>query len=135
MARLFDLLIGHHQPKERLLSALTEKRLSPNLLLVGPGGIGKSRFARALAQEIVCPQKTPFACGICPACRRIERGESESLLHILPDGLQIKIDQAQKILDFLSLRAWGSSRVVILEEAHRLNIQAANSLLKSLEEP
>lgn len=134
MARLFDQIVGHKTAQDRLLSAVEMGRLSPTLLLVGPAGIGKKLFSRSLAQALVC-EVDRRGCGECPSCRRIERGESEALLHISPSGTQIKIEQSHEILRFLNLRAWGRSRVIIIEEAHRLNLQAANALLKALEEP
>jgi hypothetical protein len=60
---------------------------------------------------------------------------SESIMLVEPDGASIKIEQARDILQFISLRRIGRARVVIIDQAHLLNPQAANSLLKSLEEP
>ncbi|MCC7405197.1 MAG: AAA family ATPase [Bdellovibrionales bacterium] len=134
MARLFEQIVGHGAVLERLLEAAARGRLSPTLLLVGAPGIGKTLVARALAQALVC-DRTAQACGACPPCLRIGKGESESLLHVAPDGLQIKMEQAQEVLRFLNLQAWGKARIVLLEDAHLLNVQAANALLKSLEEP
>ncbi|MCB0384872.1 MAG: DNA polymerase III subunit [Bdellovibrionales bacterium] len=134
MARLFDQVIGHKKMVEQLLAAVDAGRLSHTLLLVGPSGIGKTMVAQGLAQALVC-EETSQACGRCPSCIRIGKGESEALLHVAPDGSQIKMDQAQEILRFLNLQAWGKARVIIIEDAHLLNVQAANALLKSLEEP
>ena len=75
------------------------------------------------------------ACGICGSCLRIAQGQSESMLEIRPDGQFIKVSQASEIINYLSLQQWGRARAVIIDDVQRMNMQAANSLLKTLEEP
>jgi DNA polymerase-3 subunit delta' len=135
MARLIDQLIGHRATLDPLLEAARTERLASTLLFAGPSGIGKRLAALVLAQVLVCEKKEPQACGECGPCLRIERRSSESLLEISPDGAQIKIDQAREALQFLMLRGLGRSRVIIIDQAHLMGPQAANALLKSLEEP
>lgn len=134
MARLFDQVIGHARVIEQLLAAREANRLSQTQLLVGPSGIGKSLVARGLAQSLVC-ETSVRACGSCPSCLRMAKGESEALFYVAPEGTQIKMEQSQEALRYLNLQTWGNARVVIIEDAHLLNVQAANALLKSLEEP
>jgi DNA polymerase-3 subunit delta' len=122
--------------------------LPHTFLFVGPAGVGRKTVALALAQAILC-EKSPDACGVCGSCLRISRYVlpevsksaspntvgTEALLVIEPEKNQIKIEQAHQVLEFLSLRALGKNRVVILDGAETLNPQAGNSLLKALEEP
>lgn len=138
MARLLDQIVGHSEVIEKLLQAYAENRLPSTFLFVGPTGVGKKTVAWALAQSLVCEhavEKNPMACGKCAACLRMEQKASEALLWIEPDKNQIKIEQAHQILDYLSLRSISKSRVIIVDGAEGLNSQAANSLLKVLEEP
>jgi DNA polymerase III subunit delta' len=143
MAQLLKSIYGNSEIHQRLLEVAQKGRLASTLLFVGPAGIGKKQFARALAQALVCSGNSPSgsanggaeACGECGPCLRVEKGQSESLLYVEPDGAQIKIEQARDILQFLALQRLGRSRVVIIDQAHLLNVQAANALLKSLEEP
>ncbi len=111
-------ILGHPQI-QNFKSSIKNNKWGPVHLFVGPSGIGKKSIALGLAEELGCAQ--------------------HNLLLIKPDGVQIKVQQAREILDFLSLQIVGSgkqlSRVIIIDDAHALNPQAANSLLKTLEEP
>lgn len=139
MARILDQLVGHRSALAPLLKAAAEGRLASTLLFAGPPGIGKKKAALALAQALVCDRGSAGGglepCGECSSCQRLEHGRSEALLVISPDGAQIKIDQAREALRFLFLRQMGRARVVIVDQAHLLNPQAGNALLKALEEP
>lgn len=134
MARLLDGVRGHKQTISRLLKAADQDRLASSFLFVGPDGVGRKRVARALAQAWAC-EKSNEACGFCSSCLRVASHQSEAVLEIEPDKNQIKIEQAKSILDFLSLQSLTKSRMVIIDSAHLMNPQAANALLKSIEEP
>lgn len=135
MARLLDKLQGHTDTLKPLIEAAARDRLAPTMIFAGPSGIGKKLAALALAQSLVCERSREGACGECGGCLRIEKQQSESLLVVEPDGAQIKIEQARDVLQFISLRSLGRARVIIIDQAHQLGPQAANALLKSLEEP
>lgn len=134
MARLLNQVFGHEKNIERLLTAISKNRMPNSQLFIGPSGIGKRRVAQGLAQALVC-EKGSLGCGECPACKRVESEQSESYLRISPQSTQIKIEQSRMIQDFLSLRRLGKARIIIIDDAHQLNTQAANALLKILEEP
>ena len=136
MARLFQKILGHDFVKQRLLEMLARKAMPNTILLAGPSGIGKKLLAQALAQALTCPQ-SPLACGQCPHCERVENAQSENLLIIEPQnlGAPIKVEQARQCLDFVKLQRWSNARVALIDEAHLLNKQAGNTLLKTLEEP
>lgn len=137
MARLADALLAHGEIVDQLARDLArgggDEAASITLLFAGPSGIGKKLAARALAQILLCDEKS--GCGRCGPCLRVEKNQHESFLLVEPDGTQIKIDQARAVLEFLQLRTWTGLRVIVIDQAQTLNIQAANALLKSLEEP
>jgi DNA polymerase-3 subunit delta' len=142
MARILDQLLGHRDTVHLLLDAYLNRRLASTMLFVGPSGVGKRMAALGLAQVLLCEQNgetsihpEQIACGQCGSCIRVASGQSESVMLVEPEGAQIKTEQARDVLSFLSLRALGRARVVIIDQAHLLNVQAANILLKSLEEP
>jgi len=134
MARILSAVSGHEEIIDRLLRAREENRLPSTFLFVGPEGVGRRKVALGFAQALVC-EKLPIACGECGPCLRIALGQSEALLQIAPEKNQIKIDQSRQIQEFLQLRSMSKARIVILDQAHNLNPQAANLLLKTLEEP
>lgn len=108
------------------------------LLFVGPSAIGKRKLALAMAQMLICEQ-SETACGICGPCLRVAKQQSENLTVIEPDTSLvkpvIKVDAIRALLDSLALASLGGKRVVLIDQAHTMNPQAANTLLKTLEEP
>ncbi|OFZ29022.1 MAG: hypothetical protein A2622_13085 [Bdellovibrionales bacterium RIFCSPHIGHO2_01_FULL_40_29] len=138
MARLLDFIVGHQKNIEKLLSLKLQKRWPHAFLFTGPNAIGKRKVALAFAQMLVCEQ-SETACGDCGPCLRIAKEQSENLLRLAPDASMakpvIKVEAVREVLDSLSLSSWSGARVVLIDEAHRMNPQAANTLLKTLEEP
>jgi len=134
MARLLSSVKGHEDRIRRLLQNASENHLAPTLLFLGPSGIGKKKVALGLAQALFC-EVSREAYGSCPSCLRLEKGQHENLLVIEPDGVQIKIEQVRAIQDFTRLKLLGKARVTIIDEAQAMTVQAANTLLKILEEP
>jgi DNA polymerase-3 subunit delta' len=145
MARLLDQVLGHHNNIENFLRTFQSGKLASSFLFVGQPGIGKKTVALALAQVLTCEKSpaqahslSPSGCGACGSCLRIsnpKNRQTESLLLIEPEKNLIKLEQAHSILEFLRLRSLGKRRVIIIDQAETMNPQAANSLLKVLEEP
>lgn len=134
MAALIPEVVGHSRVISNWLRAKAHQRLAGVYLLAGPSGIGKKTTAWALAQAYLC-EVNPSACGECPSCLKVAKHQSENVLYIEPAGQQIKTDQAHEILRFLSLKSWRGKRVVIIDQVQALNATAANTLLKTLEDP
>ena len=134
MAQLLKNIRGHQAPLKQLLSAKKNNHLPHALLFTGPSGIGKEKVAWALAQSLLCEEQSP-ACGKCAACLKVEQRNNLNVLYIEPEGLYIKVDAIRYISRFVSLQSFSPARVVIIASAHLMNLQAANSLLKILEEP
>jgi DNA polymerase-3 subunit delta' len=115
------------------------ERLAHALLLHGRPGLGKRAFALQLAQALLC--ETPHgaaACGQCHGCRLYAAGAHPDLAVLgLADGARnITVDQIRTLNDFLALRPHTAERkVVVIAPAEAMNLNAANALLKLLEEP
>lgn len=135
MARLIDHVRGHEVVWSILQRQLLAERMPHAMAFTGPSGIGKKVMAWALAQSLVCEEPSETPCGICGPCRRVENHASENVLCIEPVKSSIRLEATGQILDFLSLRLLGRARVIIIDGAQLLNPQAANSLLKAIEEP
>jgi DNA polymerase-3 subunit delta' len=133
-------------------------QLPPVLLLSGPHGIGKSAFARSLAQALLCASDTAGRepCGDCPGCRLfasdnhpdfralepLAAGEEENGGPVEEGGKAksaarwIKVDAVRALSAFLALTSHlGGRKIVLIDPAERLHPSAANALLKTLEEP
>ncbi len=134
-----EKIIGHRRQLSVLSHSLKGIRIPTGYLFAGLNGIGKSKVAKTLAQSLLCENPVSSemlpACGVCGSCHRIFGGNSESVLWIATDDLQMKLEDVQPIHQFLNLRAISKYRIVILDQAQKLNPSAANSILKVLEEP
>jgi DNA polymerase III subunit delta' len=131
-------LIGNESIKEWLRRAGAAARLPGALIFAGPEGVGKRTFAVEFAKALNCPDTDGQldCCNKCPVCRRIEAGQFADVRVIAPDGQFIKVDQVREIVDEIHYQPFeGKRRIYIFESAERLREQAANALLKTLEEP
>jgi DNA polymerase-3 subunit delta' len=128
---------GQNKAVMLLGRALENEHLAHAYLFTGPDGVGKTAAARAVAAVIFCHEKTPAApCGTCAGCMKFSSENHPDFLHIGPQGATIKIDQVRALKKALSFPPFESEyRVVLLEDAHTMRREAANSLLKLLEEP
>ena len=133
--RLLDHVVGHQSTIERLLASVDSDHFPSTVIFAGPEGIGKKMVALGIAQAMLCERRVYGGCGVCGPCIRIANGQSEGLLLIEAQGAAIKVEQAREALHFLALQKLGRARAVIINNAHLLNPQAGNSLLKELEEP
>jgi DNA polymerase-3 subunit delta' len=130
----FDAVLGQESAIEKLKIVLRSKQVPQALIFKGPSGCGKKKTAICFAAARLC-DTSPEGCGVCPSCKRVFAGQSESVMFIEPVNNVIKIEQAREILNSLSLANWAGSRFVIVNDAHMMNPQAANALLKIIEEP
>ncbi len=124
---------------QKLTESHQNKRLAHGLLLHGAAGIGKNAFAIEFAHWLLCEQPlADKACGECKSCKLIQAESNPDLLTIYPEeeGKAIKVDQIRDLIKKISLTSHGQGyRVIIISPADALNINASNSLLKTLEEP
>jgi len=102
-------------------------------LFTGPPGSGRSVAARAFAAALLCASQ---GCGECPSCRQVAAGSHPDLLLVRPDGLSYGVRQTRDlVLRAAAAPVYGRWRVVLFEDADRATEQAANALLKAIEEP
>jgi DNA polymerase-3 subunit delta' len=139
----FREILGQDWVVSHLKTAMAAGRLSHAYLFLGPEGVGKASVARALAAALNCTQPTDDgdACGICPSCRRLAAGTHPDFLVISPEEgkAQIKIEQIRELRRLTEYPPLGGGwRVALIKPAEALSVQkdeAANALLKTLEEP
>lgn len=125
---------------QRLCQALESGRLAHGLLLSGVPGLGKRELATAFAQRLLCQQAKAMelACGQCKSCQLNLAGHHPDLAWVMPEEgkKQISVNQVRELRERLAQTAQqGRFRVAVVTPADAMNVNAANALLKTLEEP
>ncbi|WP_368502748.1 DNA polymerase III subunit delta' (plasmid) [Alkalihalophilus sp. As8PL] len=121
---------------QTLTNALRQERLAHAYLFEGHKGVGKRETVNELVKAFFCCEKKHVGCGSCHVCKRVMNGNHPDIVRTQPDGQHIKVDQIRLLKKEIAMSSVESDkRVYIIEHADRMNVQAANSLLKFLEEP
>lgn len=133
-------LLGHEWAVELLQGHLTNQRARHAYLITGPQGIGRRTLAIRLAQALNCTELVEPAspCGKCRACRLIEKMQHPDLSVIQAEeaGRTLKVDQIRELQRTLSLAPYEAKfKIALLLRFEEANPNAANALLKTLEEP
>jgi DNA polymerase-3 subunit delta' len=134
----FNTIKGQGHAIAYLRRVLRQKKVAHAYLFTGPEGVGKRTTAKILAQALNCEKRANGdACGQCLACRKIEQAVHPDVYWIAPEGQSIKIEQIRETVQHnASLKAFeGISKCCIIDPADAMTLEAANSLLKLLEEP
>jgi DNA polymerase-3 subunit delta' len=117
----------------RVLRGETVLGMTHAWLFTGPPGSGRSVAARAFAAALLCPDQ---GCGHCASCRQVRAGSHADLMLVRPDGLSYGVKQTRNlVLRAAAAPSGGRWQVVLFEDADRATEQAANALLKAIEEP
>jgi DNA polymerase-3 subunit delta' len=152
---MFDKFIGNNHVKEILRRLVTSKRVPHSLLFAGASGVGKKHFALELAKSFVCqnPQTTGDACDTCAACRRADKftfpktddrdafkrvifSEHPDIGLVVPYNKNILVDAIRELETEANFRPYeAKARILIIDDADKMNDSASNALLKTLEEP
>lgn len=129
-----DVLEGQPAVRDFLSRAVTEGRVSHAYLFLGAPGAGKSEAAFALAQCIVCPEG---GCGHCDECIRVSHRTHPDVHYIEPESATgYLVEQVRELVDDVPLApVRGQQKVYIISNAGLLRREAANALLKTIEEP
>ena len=145
-------IIGHQNLTQLLRTAVARDRVPQSLLFAGPEGVGKRTVAIALAQAVNCPNRQQSsaqragrgpqleddACGVCPTCQRIARGQHTDVAILSrEDEASIKIRRIrEQLLDVVGYRPFEARRrVFIIDGADEMTLEGQDALLKTLEEP
>lgn len=132
----FDEFLGNAAVVQTLQKQLAEDRLPHSLLFAGLRGIGKRTLADFVSLAVNCVEQRYDFCGRCSSCRKILAKAHADVKHFEPEGQFIKIDQMRELSREAFFRPFeGRMRVFIIDEAERMNLESANSILKTLEEP
>src|SRR5256884_1178945 len=137
-------IIGHEHSIDILRRTLAAQQVRHAYLFTGPQHIGKALLAQRFAQTVLCTGGPDSCiapldpCNTCLSCRKVLHGNHPDV-HVIvraPDKQAILIDQIRTLQSSAARRALeGRRNIFIIQDAHEMNLQAANCLLKTLEEP
>ena len=131
---VWDELVGQGPVVDSLQAVIADpSTMTHAWLFTGPPGSGRSNAAKAFAAALQCPNG---GCGSCEACAMVLGGTHPDVALVSTDGLSIGVKEARESVRRAALTpALGRWQILIVEDADRLTDQAANALLKSIEEP
>jgi DNA polymerase-3 subunit delta' len=150
---MFSELIGNEKVKESLTHLLRSGRLPNSMLFSGPDGVGKKEFAFALARALVCTGPDVKPCRVCSACLRVARfdvppsdkkDEYKKVFFdrhadvgmVVPFNRTLLVDSIRALEKEAHFQPFEArARLFIIDNAEKMNDEAANALLKTLEEP
>jgi DNA polymerase-3 subunit delta' len=134
-------LVGNSRVNELLRKSMVNNNLAGTYIFSGPEDVGKSKLAFYFAQTLLCEERSEnAACGRCPSCQQFADGKiSHSDLRVISkeeDKKNISIDQAREFIQNLGMSSFlNTYKIGIIKQAEDLSDEAANALLKILEEP
>lgn len=132
-ASIWDTLVGQRRVIEALRSAVGGHGMTHAWLFTGPPGSGRSNAATAFAAALQCRQG---GCGSCHECHTVMTGSHADVTVVRTEKLSIGVKEVRDLVRSSALApAGGRWQVMIVEDADRLTEQAANALLKAIEEP
>ena len=135
------MIIGHEKNIKILEKTFKEGKLPHAFLFWGPEGLGKYTIALEFAKSLICEKNEFFGCGECNMCQSENAVYKDHVITnewFVEDGEKnsIGIDDILKIQDKIRLSTFsGKPRIVVIDQAEKLTLEAANRLLKTLEEP
>jgi DNA polymerase-3 subunit delta' len=126
-------IIGQERPVRILSGTIKRDRVPSSILLSGDSGIGKMLAARSYAKALNCLAPVDFdACDKCSSCRKIDSESHPDITFVLPENDEIKIESVRQAEEVLSLKPYeGKVKVLIVDDADLMNINAANAFLKT----
>jgi DNA polymerase-3 subunit delta' len=133
----FSEIIGQERAVGFLKRVMAAKKIPHAYLFVGIPGIGKTTTALAFTRAMNCREPSDGeGCGLCPTCRQVMSGNFPDIQFINPIGRYIKIEQIRELNRTLGFKpVTGGYRVSMVRRAEAMTEEAANSFLKTLEEP
>ncbi|KQY46103.1 DNA polymerase III subunit delta' [Cellulomonas sp. Root137] len=134
MTSVWDDVVGQEPAVEVLRHAVEDPAAMTHAwLLTGPPGSGRSNAARAFAAALQC---ATGGCGVCHDCTTTLRGLHPDVTVVATEGVFIRAETARPLVELAQRSpSQGRHRVIIIEDADRLNDTSGNSLLKAIEEP
>ncbi|GAB6183633.1 DNA polymerase III subunit [Thermodesulfovibrio hydrogeniphilus] len=137
--KIMKEIIHHHRRAIKILEGTIKTGKVPNaFIFIGDPYVGKTETAIAYAKALNCPENLQsfHYCDICQSCKKIDSGIHPDVKIIAPEKDTITVNTIRELEEFVTYRILeGKYKVIIIKEAHKMNIAAANAFLKTVEEP
>lgn len=135
--KTFNDIVGHDSVKEHLQTAMEQGKLSHAYIFSGESGSGKMMMAECFAAALLCTGEGERPCGSCISCMQAETHNHPDIVYVTHEKTNISVDDIrQQIVNDIQIKPFSSShKVYIVADAEKMNEQAQNALLKTLEEP
>ena len=134
----FHDIYGHEKKIEIIQKSLAQQRIGHAYLFSGIPAVGKKTLAREFVKALNCEKEDALhdSCGECSSCRKIQRGIHPDVFFVEAQGQYIRIDDIREMQERAKCKPLEARRrVFIIDDADKMNVYAANALLKMLEEP
>lgn len=129
-------LLGNEKAQKLLQKIIKNGKVSHAYLFCGPEGVGKKLFALNFAKTLNCETGGITPCNKCNSCNKASKMLHPDIRLLTTESKQIKIELIKEASSFiLSPPFEGKYRVIIIDDAHKMNPKASNAVLKTLEEP
>ena len=134
----FKDIVGHEQIIEHLKTAIEMGKVSHAYILNGPDLSGKMMIAEAFARALLCEKQDPDGCGECRSCRQSDDRNNPDIIYVKhdkPNTISVDDIRTQLNIDIVIKPYSNQYKIYIVDEAEKMNQQAQNALLKTIEEP
>lgn len=134
----FSEIIGHEQIKEHLKNSISMDKVGHAYILNGPDKSGKMMLAEAYAMALQCVKHESEPCMTCHSCRQAAEHNQPDIIYVLhekPNTISVDDIRSQLNNDIVIKPYSSRYKIYIIDEAEKMNVQAQNALLKTLEEP
>lgn len=137
MALLYGDILGHENIKEHLINAVRSGKNSHAYLFCGEDDSGKMMLAKAFAASLLCDSQTGVPCGNCKNCKEALSGNHPDIIIPTHEKKGISVgDIRDQVNNTVIIKPYnGGKKIYIIDEAEKMNDQAQNALLKTIEEP
>lgn len=132
----YKQIIGHERAIEALRRTIKNKTLSHSYIFEGEEGLGKKTIAYLFAKTLLCKEQGTQPCDHCASCMKFDGGHHPDFIVIEPEKGLIKKGEIEKLVNSVAMAPFESLRkIYIIDDSHKMNPEAMNTLLKTLEEP
>ncbi len=133
-----DKVLGNRRIKDYITRAVRLNRISHSYMIEGEKGSGKKMLAECFSRILQCEGEGELDCGVCTSCRQVDHGNHPDVIHVVhekPNTITVN-DVREQIVNTADILPYKAPyKIYIIDEAEKMNDEAQNALLKTIEEP